>query len=49
MKRQLARKSMMTNFKDKVFRELFEQLCEDYAKEHPGVDYDGLPVCQRVC
>jgi ubiquitin-conjugating enzyme E2 J2 len=48
VKRQLARKSMMTNFKDKVFRELFEQLCEDYAKEHPGMSYDGLPVCQRV-
>eukprot|EP00802_Teleaulax_amphioxeia_P016528 Tamp_16649.p1 GENE.Tamp_16649~~Tamp_16649.p1 ORF type:complete len:221 (-),score=49.29 Tamp_16649:441-1103(-) len=40
VKRQLARKSMATNFKDKVFKELFEQLCEDYEREHPDMNAD---------
>jgi hypothetical protein len=54
VKRQLARKSMATNFKDKVFREVFEQLCDDYKRDHPDMDADtGLPVpvhpCLHVC
>jgi hypothetical protein len=31
---------MSTNFKDKVFKEIFEQLCEDYEREHPDMDAD---------
>ena len=31
---------MATNFKDKVFKEIFEQLCEDYEREHPDMDAD---------
>mmetsp|Transcript_6302 Transcript_6302/g.9397 ORF Transcript_6302/g.9397 Transcript_6302/m.9397 type:complete len:221 (+) Transcript_6302:2-664(+) len=40
VKRQLARKSMSTNFKDKVFKDLFDQLCEDYLQDHPDMDME---------
>jgi len=34
---------MSTNFKDKVFKDLFDQLCEDYLQDHPDMDMeDGV-------